>query len=81
MYQFREVNGIREFLIEWFGEDLIIPSISENEISFFQKGDKMTVNTETGVMTWEPLKPGEMFTSKLSLRVHQWFAKGIIRPI
>lgn len=81
MYQFREVNGIREFLIKRLGEDLIIPSPFENVISFFQNGDQLNVNTETGVMTWEPLKPGEMFTSKLSLRVHQWFANGTIRII
>ena len=80
MYTFREANGIEDFLLNSLGVDLIIPS-SEPEIVFFQNGDKMTVNVETGELIWEPIQPGEMFTSKLSLRIHQWFSKGIIVPM
>lgn len=80
MYKFREANGIEDFLLNSLGVDLIIPS-SEPEIVFFQNGDKMTVNVETGELIWEPIQPGEMFTSKLSLRIHQWFSKGIIVPM
>lgn len=81
MYKFRETNGIEDFLLNSLGVDLIVPSPSKEEIVFFQNGDKMTVNTETGELLWEPIHPGEMFTSKLSLRIHQWFSKGIIVPI
>lgn len=81
MYKFKEVNGLREFLIKHLGEELIIQSQLKNEISFFQNGDKMTINTETGEMNWEPINPGKMFTSKLSLRIHQWFANGTIYPV
>ena len=83
MYQFRNIDNIENFLLDTLGVDLIVPSRpeSENEIVFFQNGDKMTVNTATGEMMWEPLKPGDMFTSKLSLRLHQWFSKGLIIPM
>lgn len=78
MYKFRETSGIEDFLLNSLGIDLVIPSFSKEEIVFFHNGDKMTVNTETGELVWEPVYPGEMFTSKLSMRIHQWFSKGII---
>ena len=81
MYKFRETNGVEDFLLNSLGIDLVISSSSEDEIVFFQNGDKMTVNTETGELVWEPIYPGEMFTSKLSMRIHQWFSKGIIVPV
>ena len=83
LYKFRNVD-IENFLLNTLGVDLIILSSrteSENEITFFQNGDKMTVNTVTGEMIWEPLNPGDMFTSKLSLRLHQWFSKELIVPV
>lgn len=80
MYKFREIKGIEDFLLNSLGVDLVVPS-SEPEIVFFQNGDKMTVNTETGELIWEPIQPGEVFTSKLSFRFHQWFSKGIIVPM
>lgn len=81
MYKFKNVNNVEDFLLETLGADLIIPSESKDEIVFFHNGDKMTVNTITGNMLWEPLKPGGIFTSKLSLRIHQWFSKEIIVPV
>lgn len=81
MYKFRETGGVEDFLLNSLGVDLIVPSSSETEIVFFQNGDKMTVNTETGELVWEPIQPGEAFTSKLSMRIHQWFSKGIIVPM
>lgn len=78
MYRFRNIQGLEDFLLETLDEKFIIPSSNSEEIVFFHNGDKMTVNTNTGVIDWEPIKPGDMFTSKLSLRFHQWFGKGII---
>lgn len=81
MYKFKKIDKLEDFLLTNIDADLIIPSHSKDEVVFFQNGDKMTVNLNTGVLVWEPLSPGEMFTSKLSMRLHQWFASGIIYNI
>ncbi len=81
-YQFRNIPDLETFLLEEaLGIDLLIPSGATDELVFFHNGDRMTVNAKTGMMQWEPLNPGELATSKLSMRVHQWFAKGIIYKI
>lgn len=76
-YKFRETLEIEDFLIESLGVDLLIPS-SEEVLVFFHNGDRMTVNPRTRDLIWEPIHPGEISTSKLSFRLHQWFGKGII---
>lgn len=81
MFKFRNVRNLEDFLMKSCGKELRIPSASENEVILFHNGDKMTVNLETGELEWEPVIPGEMFTSRLSLRLHQWFGKGIIVPV
>lgn len=78
MYKFRNVQDLETFLLDSLGVDLIIPSAAPDEITFFSNGDKMTVNTSIGKLLWEPIKPGDMFTSKLSVRFHSWWGKGII---
>lgn len=81
MYKFRNmqsIGNIEDFMLSYIGIDLLIPSQGPDELTFFHNGDKLTVNTKTGKLLWEPLKPGEMATSKLSMRIHQWFGKGII---
>lgn len=78
MFKFRNVRNLEDFLMESCGKELRIPSASENEVILFHNGDKMTVNLETGEMEWEPVIPGKAYTSRLSLRLHQWFVKGII---
>lgn len=81
MFKFRNVQNLEDFLMKSCGKELTIPSASKNEVVLFQNGDKMTVNLETGELQWEPVIPGEAFTSRLSLRLHQWFGKGIIIPV
>lgn len=78
MFKFRNIEDIETFLLESLGTELLIPSNKANEAVFFHNGDKMTVNITTGEVIWEPIKSGDMFTSRLSLRLHQWFGKGII---
>lgn len=81
-YKFRDtINDLETFLLCNLGPELLIPSSNSDEAIFFQNGDKMTINLITREMVWEPIKPGEMFNSKLSLRLHHWFGKGIITPI
>lgn len=81
MYKFRDTQGLEDFLLDTLGVEFLIPSSNPGEVAYFHNGDKMTVNVETGEIDWEPISPGNMFTSRLSLRFHQWFGKGIIETI
>lgn len=74
-------DDVEDFVLNQLGVDLLIKSNNPDEIVFFSNGDRMTINPKEKTMDWEPIKPGEMFTSRLSLRLHQWFGKGHISPI
>lgn len=80
MYKFQHVPDVEELLLNSLGVDLILESPGDNLV-YFHNGDKMTVNTATGEMCWEPIEPGSMSTSKLALRFHQWWGKGLIREL
>jgi len=81
-YKFKNIENLESFLIDKsLGIDLLVPSGEENCLAFFHNGDKMMVNTKTGKLEWDPLNPGEAFSSKLSLRFHEWFSKGFIELI
>lgn len=79
MYEFTNIENLEEFLIESLGTEMIVLPYKAEETVFFHNGDKMTINTLTGSMIWEPIKPGCMSSSRLSMRFHQWFGKGIIK--
>jgi len=81
MYKFNNVSGLDTFLLESLGVDLLLPSGSNDQVIFFHDGDKLTVNLTTGELCWEPIEPGKMSTSKLSLRFHQWWGKGLISKV
>ena len=78
MYKFHNVDNLENFLLVNVGIDLVVPPYENNTICFSHNGDNMTINTVTGNMLWEPISPGKIFTSKLSLLLHRWFNKGII---
>lgn len=81
MWKFKNTQGLENFLLTTLGTDMQLPSADENKMVFFQNGDKMTIDLFTGDLLWEPIAPGTMFTSKLSLRLHQWYSMGLIIPI
>lgn len=81
MFKFRNVDNIRDFLIQSCGEDLIVKTELDSIIKLTQNGDDMYVNLTNGEIIWEPLDSQNVFHSKLSLRIHQWFGKGIIITI
>lgn len=78
---FNEGVDIEETLLNGIEDKYLLPSRNPELVEYFMNGDKMSINISTREMEWEPLYPGEMHTSKLSLRLHQWFAKGIISPV
>lgn len=80
MWQFQNPEKVEKVLLDSLGTDYIIPGGSNDQTVFFHNGDKMTVDMKTGLMEWEPITPGSFTTSKLAMRLHQWFAKGIIIP-
>ncbi len=81
MYRFDTVDGLDNMLIGSLGADTLVPGGDPDTRTFFHHGDKLTVNTRTGAADYEPIKPGDMFHSRISLRFHQWFGKGLVRPV
>lgn len=81
LWQFQDIENLEDFLLDTVGVDYLLPGANSNEAIYFANGDKMTINLSTGKMNWEPIRPGSLATSRLALRLHQWFNKGIIRPI
>lgn len=83
MFKFRNMDNVEDFLLEYLGvEYLLTKSIhSANTLIYFHNGDKLTVYLDTKELEWEPLRPGVMSSSRLSMRIHQWLSKGIIIPI
>jgi len=81
MWQFRNVDGLEDFLLKNLGADHLLPGSTSDEAVYFMNGDKMTINLKTGEMIWEPIEPGSMATSRLSMKLHIWFGKGIIYPV
>ncbi|MCM1214144.1 MAG: hypothetical protein NC548_06440 [Lachnospiraceae bacterium] len=81
LWKFRDIENLEDFLLDTVGIDYLLPGSNHNEVIYFANGDKMTIDLSTGKMNWEPIRPGSFSTSRLALRLHQWFGKGIIHPI
>ena len=69
------------FLSSQIPDEILLDDPRPDTLVYFHGGDKMTINTHDMTIEWEPLRPGEMFNSTLALRFHQWFDKGLIRPM
>lgn len=83
-FKFNERINVEEFLLESLGDSLIIPNHDfdgPDVVTFFHNGDIMKVDVKSGVLDWDTIHPGELGGSRLSLRIHQWFGKGIIIPV
>lgn len=62
-------------------KDLLPPTNDPDVLEYFSNGDRMSVNVKTRELYWEPSIPGVLTTSKLSLRMHQWVGKSLLRHI
>ena len=79
-FKFKSTEGLNDFIVNNLGTDLILPeSTSPEVVEFFSNGDRMAINVKSGDIDWDPLNSGSLTTSKLSLRLHQWFSKGLIK--
>ena len=81
MWKFQQTETLEDLLLSNLGDELIIPGGTDEQVIFFHNGDRLTVDLKTGITEWEPIKPGEFGSSRLSMRFHQWFGKGLIRPM
>lgn len=82
MFKFCRVENLEDWLLnEQLGSELLIDHSDPNVLVFFSNGDKMTVHISERIMEWEPISPGSLSTSRLSMRLHQWYGKGIIKEI
>lgn len=62
-------------------DSLRLPPEKDNCITYFHNGDRMDINIETGELVYDTVRPGNAFGSTLAMRLHQWFIKGVIRPV
>lgn len=79
VYRLCYIGNIKDFLLQYLESDLLIPSLNDNELTFFKDGDKLAVNLDDGLIQYEPLNPHDMFHSKITMRFHQWLGKGLVR--
>lgn len=80
-WKFNSVSNLEDLLLNSIELELLLPSTSPGVLKYFHNGDKMTINLTTGAIEWEPIEPGSFTTSKLAIRFHQWFMKGLIHPV
>ena len=81
-YKFTNLReeDLLEHLYDCIPKEMEVPG-EGNTVRFTHNGDDMAIELDTGIVHWEPLKPGDISSSKLSMRLHQWFGKGLIRPL
>lgn len=70
-----------EMLSNYIEGSLEIKSDNPDNTVYFHNGDKLTVNVETGMAEYEPLVPGDFSHSKVTMRVHQWLMKGLLKAV
>lgn len=80
-YKFTRPSQLEDTLLESIDTDLLLPESEDGVLAYFHNGDKMTVSLKDGTIDFDSPHPGEMAGSKLSMRLHQWFAKGLVEPI
>lgn len=83
-YRFSPGIDVEDVLLASFDTKLIMPNEpgdGPGTIRYFQSGDRMLVDPKNGMIEWDPIEPGRVTTSLLSMKLHFWFAKGMIRAI
>lgn len=83
LFEFANKENIEDFLLENLGTEYLLLTKPKNvyTLDYFHNGDRMSVDTKEGIIEWDPINPGEAATSKLNMKIHHWFYKGIIRPL
>ena len=83
-FKFRSPGEAQEILLDSLDTKLIIPndqSDDPNDVIYFANGDRLCVNMATGEGVYDPVHPGEAFSSRIAMKFHQWFAKGLITEV
>lgn len=83
-WRFRHPEDVGDLIANDVGASFVLPKsegADPDVIELFHAGDRMTINAATGEMEFDSVNPGAFATSRLSLKLHQWFAKGVIRPV
>ena len=78
LWRFKSVDSLEDILLESLGTELLLPATKPNVATYFHNGDTMTVDMLTGNVAFDTLNAEDLPSSKLGLRLNQWFAKGLI---
>lgn len=84
VYRFdtERVSSIEGLILNEVGEQFILKEARGNDrVVIFHNGDRMDIDLTKGTMDYDTAAPGQLGHSKLSLRLHQWFGKGIIHIV
>lgn len=84
-FEFFDKSSARELLDTSISKNLMLKRSEADESedrvrTYFHNGDRLTVDLENGTLEWEPLDPGKLASSQLSMRIHQWLGKYRICP-
>lgn len=84
-FEFFDKSSARELLDTSISKNLMLKRSEADELddrvrTYFHNGDRLTVDLEAGTLEWEPLDPGKLASSQLSMRIHQWLGKYRICP-
>ena len=80
-FKFRNPETVEDTLLTSLDTKLIIPNdhkADPDEVTYFANGDRLTINMRTGEGIYDPVNAGSMCNSRISMKFHQWFGKGII---
>lgn len=80
MFRFFDKSGARELLDASIDRKLLLKRSEDDELAdrvrtYFHNGDRLTVDLDAGTLEWDPVEPGKLASSQLSMRVHQWLGK------
>ena len=81
LWKFNEGYDIHDLLRSNIPENLKLPGSQTDKIEYFSNGDRMTIDLANRELEYDSANPGSMASSRLSMKLHMWFSKGIISPI
>ncbi len=72
---------IEDLLLSSLDLDMMLPQTNPNIVEYESNGDHLTVYLKERYIDYKPKIPGQFSTSKIALRVNQWYAKVYIMTI
>lgn len=82
MYEFTsQVEDLETFLMKELSLRLMLSGKTSDEVTYFQNGDKLTVDLKRRIAMFDLLEPARVTSSILNWKRHQWFGAGILQEV